>query len=430
MVNTEQERLHSFYGWFNIIFLFFIYATTIGFIFYGFAVVFPAMIKANGWGRGEAALAHTIRGLIVGFMAPLVAYSIGRLGAKRTLQIGLGIGILALSLLGTVVNQLWHWIVLWGFIMPFTFSFGGAIPIQVTVTFWFNIRRATAIGIVVTGGAVAGFIAAPLYTFLMEKTGTWRTGWLAAGVLCAMAFIIAFFMKNKPEDVGQHPDGISPENSSGISNDKKAKVAKTYRTPEPWTLKEVLRTRTAYLYLVCMVAQSWTIYILTVHGVLHLTDVGYSRMQAASVIGNLILFSGIARFPMGLLGDRIEPHRLITVAVFGMAITLVGFWKAPEHITWLLVISGIFGFCFGTTVTMFPTLIGNYFGPTAFAPITGFAMPIMIVVCAPVPFVAGLVYDRLHSYTPAFIPIITMVFIAAVCSIFMTPPKKKTATNV
>ena len=58
------------------------YAVTMGFIFYGFTVIFPAMIEAEGWQRGEASLAHTLRGLFVGFMAPVAALSIGRLGAR------------------------------------------------------------------------------------------------------------------------------------------------------------------------------------------------------------------------------------------------------------------------------------------------------------------------------------------------------------
>lgn len=424
MTESMQPESEKFYGWFNVLFLFLIYASIMGFIFYGFSVIFPAMIKAQGWGRGEASLAHTIRGLMVGFMAPLVAYSIGRIGAKATLRLGLIPGILALVLMGTVADRLWHWIVIWGFIMPYTFSFAGVIPVQTTVTFWFHMRRATAIGIVVTGAAVAGFIAAPLFTHLMKSTGTWRTGWLTAAGFAVLALVLSFFLKNKPGDVGQHADGIHPERlAQGLANGA-IRSAKTYRTPEPWTLKEALKTPTIYLYMVCMIAQSWTLYILTVHGVFHLTDKGYTHMQAASVIGNLILFSGFARFPVGILGDRIEPRLLIILALTGMGLTLIGFWRAPSNLMLLLSIAGAYGFCFGATVTLFPALLGNYFGPAAFAPISGFMTPFIITLCAPVPFLAGLIYDHFKNYDLAFIPVIVIVFISAISSFFMTPPKK------
>jgi sugar phosphate permease len=425
MTNAEHKDAKFFYGWLNVLFLFLIYAASLGFVFYGFTVVFPAMIKAQGWGRGEAALGQTIRGLIVGFMAPLVAYSIGKLGAKKTIGIGIAIGTSALFILGTVANQLWHWILLWGFIMPFTFSFGGAIPIQTTVTFWFNIRRATALGIVVTGAAVAGFIAAPLFTYLIKTTGTWRTGWLACGFISIIALVLTFFLKNKPSDIGQYPDGINPESTSAAAAKGKTKKAKTYRTPEPWTLKEAIKTPTIYLFMACMIAQAWTTYILTVHGVLHLTDKGFTQMQAASVISSLVLLSGFARFPMGIIGDIIEPRILMTISMLCMGIALIFFWQSPDSLLLLLIVAGIYGFCFGATVTLFPTLLGNYFGPSAFAPLNGFMVPIVIPISAPVPFLAGIIHDRLHSYDWAFIPIIIMVFIATACSFMMTPPKKK-----
>jgi MFS transporter, OFA family, oxalate/formate antiporter len=426
MAEPVQEDGTRFYGWYNVIFLFIIYAAIMGFVFYGFTVIFPAMINAQGWGRGEAALAHTIRGLLVGFMAPLVAYSIARFGAANTMKLGLAIGAVALALLGTVASELWHWIVLWGFVMPFTFSFGGVIPIQTTVTYWFNARRATAIGIVVTGAAVAGFIAAPVYTRLMDATGTWRSGWLTASVISVIALAVSFMLKNKPEDLGQFPDGL-PTDSDGAptANQKKLKKPKTYRTETGWTLKEALGTPTPYLYMFCLIAQAWALYIVTVHGVLHLTDEGYTRMQAASVIGNLILFSGFARFPAGVLGDRIEPRILSAIALAGMGISLFFFWKAPATLLPLLCVSGVYGFCFGATVVLFPTIVGNYFGPSAFAPITGFVTPFMIVFGAPVPFVAGLIHDRFHNYDAAFIPIVVMVLLSAVCCFIMTPPRKK-----
>jgi MFS family permease len=177
--------------------------------------------------------------------------------------------------------------------------------------------------------------------------------------------------------------------------------------------------------MACMIAQAWTTYILTVHGVLHLTDKGFTQMQAASVISSLVLLSGFARFPMGIIGDIIEPRILMTISMLCMGIALIFFWQSPDSLLLLLIVAGIYGFCFGATVTLFPTLLGNYFGPSAFAPLNGFMVPIVIPISAPVPFLAGIIHDRLHSYDWAFIPIIIMVFIATACSFMMTPPKKK-----
>jgi len=286
---ADQQRSRSFSGWTNAVLLFFIYGAVYGFVFYGFTVIFPEMIQAQGWGRGDAAMAHTLRAFSLGVFAPFVAIAVGRAGAKRTMIAGLFVGVVALGMLGTVTSQLWHWIVLWGILMPVAFSFGGAIPIQTTLTHWFNVRRATALGIVLSSVAFGGFVAAPLYTLIMREAGTWKAGWLAAGTFCAFALVASLFMRNKPADIGQFPDGIDPESASDTSGSATAKKARTYRTSETWELREVLRQPVLYLLGICMVSQLSAVYLLTTHGVLHLTDVGFTRMQSAAAIGNLVL---------------------------------------------------------------------------------------------------------------------------------------------
>ena len=192
MSELKQPK-SAFFGWTNLVLLFIIYGSIYGFVFYGFTVVFPEMIKATGWSRGSASMAHTLRALSLGVFAPFVAIAIGKFGAKRTMIAGVIIGIVAMGLLGTVTTQLWQWIVLWGFIMPLSFSFGGALPIQTIITYWFNMKRGMVLGIVLSGGALAGFVAAPFYTYIMQLTGTWETGWLTAGGFCVLALIITFF---------------------------------------------------------------------------------------------------------------------------------------------------------------------------------------------------------------------------------------------
>jgi sugar phosphate permease len=426
MPEADQQRTKSFFGWTNVLLLFFIYGAVYGFVFYGFTVIFPEMIRAQGWGRGEAAMAHTLRAFSLGAFAPLVAIVLGKAGAKRTMIAGLFLGVVALGTLGTITSQLWHWIVLWGILMPVSFSFGGAIPIQTTLTYWFSVRRATALGIVLSSAAFAGFIAAPLYTVIMRETGTWKAGWLAAGTFCALALIASLFIRNKPADIGQFPDGIEPESASGTADSVTTKKARTYRTSESWALREVLRQPVLYLLGLCMVAQLSAIYLLTTHGVLHLTDVGFTRMQAASAIGNLILWSGFARLPIGFVGDRIEPRWIIAIGLAGMGMAIVGIWKAPADFAAVLAIVAVFGFCFGSMVPMFPAIIGNYFGPSAFAPITGFLSPVMILIGAPVPVVAGIIYDRFDSYDMAFIYVAILTLVAALLASALVPPKKAT----
>jgi len=108
-----------------------------------------------------------------------------------------------------------------------------------------------------------------------------------------------------------------------------------------------------------------------------------------------------------------------------MAISIFGLWKPPENITFLLVIASVYGFCFGTLIITFPMINANYFGPEAFPSINGFISPIIVSICAPVPWFAGLLFDRLNSYDIAFTAIMITLFIGFICAWFLTPPLKK-----
>jgi MFS family permease len=413
----------GFYGWKNVIFLFIIYMFTMGIVFYGFSVIFPVMIKTLEWNRGTASIAHTVNALLMGFLAPLAALSVNKLGTKKTISMGITVLVIGLVLLGTLISQLWQWIIVWGIIVSFGFVFCGIMPIQTTLMFWFDKKRATAIGIVMTGAALGGFLAQPFYTWLMALTNTWQVGWLVGALFAFIALILAFFIIGKPEDVGQHTDGLSPDDmktgQSGIELG-----ARTYRTPTSWKLKEAIRTPTVWFIIMIMVGFVMPLFLVTTHGVLHLTDQGFSTMQAASVLSFLILGSGVVRFPIGWVGDRIEPRWIVMVALSIMLIALFGIWKISSF-KMMMVAGMVFGMGYGCQIIMIPTMIANYYGAEAFPGIQGVLGPIMITFCASVPVGAGYIFEQTGSYDLAFIILIMVLFISFVFSFFLAPPTKK-----
>jgi len=422
-MDISSKQKPGFYGWKNVILLFIIYMFTLGLVFYRFSVIFPAMIKILEWNRGTASIAHTINALLMGFLAPVVAVSINKLGAKKTISIGAVVLFIGLILLGTVVSQIWQWVVVWGFLVSFGFVFCGIVPIQATLMFWFNKKRATAIGIVMTGAALGGFLAQPFYTWAMALTETWRIGWLIGAIFSFVALACAFFLISKPEEVGQHPDGLNPDKLNTIQKEVE-RGARTYRTSRPWGLKEAMRTPALWIIMMVMIGYVMPLFLVTTHGVLHLTDRGFSQMQAASILSFIIFGSGFVRFPVGWLGDRIEPRWIITVALGIMLIMFLGIWKAQGfNIT--MAAGMIFGICYGSQVIMVPTIMGNYYGPDAFAGINGMIGPILILFGASVPVGSGYVFEQTGNYDLAFIILSIVLGISFVLSFFLSPPSGK-----
>ena len=247
MIGQHQEA--KFFGWKNAALLFFIYLLGIGMVFYGYSVIFPAMIKATGWARGTASAAYSINAVLTSFLAPVLAIFIGRYGTKKAIIFGMAALLLVMLLLGTVTTQLWIWLVIWGFVAPFGRCFGGIMSVQANVMLWFNVRRATVLGIVMTGAAVGGAIAQPTFTRIIGQLGSWRSAWLAAAALVFIGLVLSWFIKDKPQDLGQHPDGLDPEEAEKVGG-QPAKTPKTYRTQSVWPLKQVVRTWTLWLLII------------------------------------------------------------------------------------------------------------------------------------------------------------------------------------
>jgi sugar phosphate permease len=307
--------------------------------------------------------------------------------------------------------------------MPIGRLLCGLLPSQVNIMYWFSRKRAMAMGILMTGAPVGGFFAPPIYTWFMANLGGWRTGWLMSAVIVFLALIASFWVKSKPSDVGQYPDGIVPGTVTTNGKTLKETAASIFRTETIWTLKEVLKTRTIWLLTGANIFRGLTLGIVINHGVLHLTDIGYSRMNAAYILSTIIMSSGIVRFPVGWLGDRVEPRWIYCVSIFLMLIGFLGFWKAPSFSA-LMVIGPIYGIAYGSLLTIAPTLAGNYYGPEVFANIRGFFGPPVTLLSAAVPTIAGYSVEKWGSYDEVFIVLSALLLIGAVLSVFLTPPKK------
>ena len=180
-------------------------------------------------------------------------------------------------------------------------------------------------------------------------------------------------IKNKPADYGQFPDGIDPEAAKKLVGAERKVLPRTYRATEEWTLAEALRNPVLWFILIGYCTVSMSIYIPTAHGVLHLTDLGFTKMQAAYVI-SLVLIGSLFRLPLAWLADFVEP-RWVMSFIFGvLVLSLLAFWKATSLTVAIAGAMGI-GLTFGTGFVLLPTMIANYYTANSFAKLNAFIMP-------------------------------------------------------
>ena len=412
----------KFYGWTNVGLFFFIQFAASGLVYFAYSVVFPVMVETMDWNRGTASIAQTVALILFGLCYPLTGYLIGRYGVRRTLTIGLGLMLAGLLLSAGFVQEIWHWILVWGVVVGMSLALTGPICAQTTMINWFKARRATSIGIVLTGGAVGGAIAQPGLSAAMSYFDSWRAAWLIAAAMVLVAIVVTQFIVNRPGDVGQFADNVDPDDV-GASAAARSVLPKTHRTEEDWTLQEIVRQPVLYFLMLSTLAYLTAFFFLLNHGVLHLTDNGVPSIEAASVIGLAILGSGIARIPAGWLGDQFELRWTVFGSLLLMGCALLGFWLF-QGFALLAAMGMLFGAGYGSMLVLGPVVTGNYFGERAFPVINSVLAPIMLPFAALAPVGGGYIFEETGSYDPAFAIATALIVIGLVGAFFLEPPRK------
>jgi sugar phosphate permease len=416
-------RSTGFYGWWLLFFLWIVYTIPIGFVFYGPPVLYPFMIEETGWSRGDIMVGYAAIMLLTGVASPLAAWMIGRLGVRATLFIG-GVGLFIINLAMAFVGDSYPaYIVLSGLLgvvaAPATF-----IPIQTVIVFWFDARRALALGLVLGGGAVGGFFAPQIVNAaVVGAGGDWRIGWTITGVAAMVGAVVAILaVRNKPSDLGQHPDGVPPEQAKAAIGARKAR--RTHRTKVVWTLGEALRTRSLWLLLLATIGTFCLWQVIVTQGPLHLQDRGFEPRDAAFFYSLAVGLSIAGRFSVAALGDIIEPRFIFAFALLCILIGGTLFWFISPDRMWAAYLYPLLaGFGMGAAYICEATMVGNYWGPEVFAKIRGVIGPIAVIFEAGVPPLAGFLYDLQGTYLSIML-ITGAAAVLALFAIFLcTPPR-------
>ncbi|MBV1914230.1 MAG: MFS transporter [Pseudomonadales bacterium] len=398
------------------------YFAVVGGGFYGFSVVMPAMIEAQGWSRTEASLGYSIMMLTFGLNAPVIAILISKIKTQRTLLLGGGTIVLACTLLyfsGSILS-----FYVGSFVLGVGLSMSSVVPGGHLIAQWFSRRRSLSMGIFMACGGLGAFVFAPLFSGLISSTGDWRTVWICVGAIGAVVGIFGFLIiRERPIVVGQFVDGVDP-NAVVASTGAPEKPVKVYKSTTNWTHKEAFKTRAFWL----MLFASWIAMtgntVVTSQVILHLTDLGVSQIVAAGALGIVGLVNTVGRFSGGALGERIDPRLLM---FSGLILELLGVFVLinanQDFLVYLFSI--LFGLGFGLYLVAFTTVIANYFGAENYAKIFALQGLCYTVLTASGPILAGYAYDKLGSYDLPFYMILGLGCCAAIAILTMKPPVRK-----
>jgi MFS family permease len=410
----------GFYGWFALAGAALGAFVGGGIFFYSYGVFLPVMCQEFGWSRAIVGLGMTLGSVSFGLPSPLVGMSVARFGAKANLIAGNVVGALGLASM-FFAHEIWQ-VYLFYIIAGLGCCFGGAIPATTVANSWFIKKRSLAVGVIMAGAALGGFIFPLLATALMNSIG-WRMAWVVlAGILFLVGSIIGsvILVKNRPEDMGQEPDGMlrKPVKLAGADSSLPA----AGREPVKWPMKQVLMQPTIWLIIAFSIAAGFASGTIMGHQVAYLRDQGSSPMIAASTLSVIAACSIIGSLGSGLLAMRFKITRLIGI-YFIIRLIALGILLTTTNITFIYLYSILFGISNGALAVAMFTIVGTYYGRSNFARIQGIVYAFSVVLQAAGPLVAGAIYDTSGKYTLAFTIAAAVSFIGLICAFLAQPPR-------
>lgn len=427
----------KFIGWRVVVATGLLYALLGNFGLAAAQLAIPAMAvdPTVAMNRSMIGLGFTVFILMQGLPGPLIGKFIARYGARKAFIASAVLIVATGVLMGLFAGaSTVAYVVLFGMLLSFSCTLGGQIATQTTVGSWFVQRRGLAMAVTMGLGGLVAFAFPLVTTAAMGEAGNWHNGFYLISAMAVVALVIAFaLMKDKPEDVGQVPDGALAVDAAAEAGTQQAeaaqpasKASKVYKTARPKTSKEAMRSLPFWLIWLGSFSVFVALNLAVSSGVLYFSGLGLD----VGVIAGAVAVQGIAAVAVNLviapLADRIEPARILGVCALLTALgALLAFVCAPGSAVVLYAYYILLGIGFGGNTSVMPTAFANYFGIEDFPKIMGMVLLLLSVFSALVPLIAGAVFDAIGAYTPMFLAVAVIAVIGGVASLLVPFPKKR-----
>jgi len=398
---------------------------------YSIAAFKDPMRAGLGLSETDYSLAYGCATLVSACLLPFVGRAVDRFGARIMLPLiaaGLGCGCFMVSQVESLA----------GLYISFSIvrSLGQGALSLVSVWLvgeWFERKRGMATALAGLGGGLSVMTIPLINNYLIETYG-WQTAWvgLAVAVWGILILPAIFFIRNRPEDLGLHPDGIDPDDISA-SESADEPESESARGPvitaieDSWTAREALRDTTFWKLLSVPATSGLVGTALIYHQVALLGSHGIPRSWALGLMTVQAGFATLMTFPAGWATDRFASRYLLCGAMLALTSALVLVMTMPA--IWMAgvyaVLLGLHG-CIMRSTAMVVWI--NYYGRAHQGAVRGVAFAVMIFASALGPSLLAVSVDSYGSYLPGLC-VCLLLPISAAIAVWTARPPRHPASN-
>ncbi|MEX2648464.1 MAG: MFS transporter [Alphaproteobacteria bacterium] len=333
-----------------------------------------------GWPREVPSLAYSLQMIGTGLGGIVMGRWLDRSGLGAPALAGV-LAIGAGSLLTAGIDAAWQLHAINAVLIGFVGNGAIFTPLVTNTTRWFERRRGLAVAIVASGQSLAGAIWPPVFRFAIDEIG-WRAtyAWYGAGSLVIMLPLLLLVRRRAP--------------ALSAARLMAALDAVAHRAG---AVRHVPHAMLASGIFTCCVAMA----VPLVHIVAHVSDLGLGAARGAELLAIILALSFISRIAIGVLADRSGAFVSLVVASALQAIGLAVFMVADGQVG-LFVAALFFGLGFGGLIPCYAVGVRALYPPQDAGWRIGIVFFAGSIGMAVGGWMAGVIYDRLGSYGPAF----------------------------
>jgi MFS family permease len=387
--NSQSEDFNhgcKFYGWHVVATAFFTFGLAVGVPYYNIPFFYDYFQKSFHWTLQEITLGFPLSALLTIWVGPLL---IPHFSPRKLIIVGTGFTAVAFWGFGAMQGGLLLYFALY-FFYTVGYLFSGPIPHQILVSHWFRTRRGLAMGAVYVGVGLCGGLGAYVVSGLTDRWG-FHTALKIMACLILLAWPLAFFfLKDKPSELGQFPDGANhPPADQHLP---------------PFSFSHLLHSRPFWLLLLGSVCSIGAIGSINLHMKFVLRDVGFTDQKILNTTwaaaSSLILWSSIAgRLAIGHLADVFSKKRVMTATYFVvMATILLLLAVSPARPASLYVFALVFGFSMGADYMLIPLMAAEQFGVNTLARAMAVILPANTLGQTWLPYLVSAMRQHFGSY--------------------------------
>lgn len=381
---------------------------------YGISVFNPLIRSELGLSHSEISVAYTLGTLLASLPMVFVGALMDRYGPRRVLA-----GVVTLFGLTCVgFSQATGLVTVFLSFLFLRMLAQGAMGLlgANTLALWFNRRLGLAVGIASTVGSLS-MGAAPTVNLWLIGIGGWRWAYVVLGIASAGSLLplLAIFFRNRPEEVGQLPDGAKgKEDPSGPPVVEKA-----------YDLAFAIRTRAYWIMAVIVAMPAAMITGIHFHAVQIYLDAGMTEADAVQMYSIFAAAVAVSMLVGGVMADRFRLNLLLSVSMVGISggIGLLAQLSSPEM---SFLFATVLGVGLGLFMSVRSTIWVRYYGRTHLGKIRGTLTTVEVAASSAGPLLMGAAHDIFGVYTGILEVFALSVAPMALVGLLATPPRTQT----